>query len=67
MPRDFFSKYHLIEDCDLLLVMGTALAVAPFNTLINSAPKRTPKVLINRVNTDDQGFDFTKGDEKLFL
>eukprot|EP00347_Sterkiella_histriomuscorum_P016809 403351771 len=67
MPKDFFKKYQKIQDCDLVLVMGTALAVSPFNTLVSSAPKDIPKVLINRENTVEHGYDFTKGDDKLFL
>jgi len=40
--------------CDLLLVLGTSLAVAPFNQLI-SCPERTcPRVLVNR---DEVGTD----------
>ncbi|CDW88506.1 nad-dependent deacetylase sirtuin-2 [Stylonychia lemnae] len=67
MPSDFFKKSQMISSCDLLLIMGTALAVSPFNSLVSSAPKNTPKVLINRENLAQYGFDFLKDDDKLFL
>jgi len=34
--------------CDLLLVMGTSLAVAPFSSLVNKTADEVPRVLINR-------------------
>lgn len=34
--------------CDLLLIMGTSLAVNPFATLINKVKKTVPRVLLNR-------------------
>jgi len=56
----------LVESCDLMLVMGTALMVSPFNTLVEMAPHGTPQVLINRENTVPV-YDFTKGFYRLFL
>ena len=56
----------LVESCDLMLVMGTALMVAPFNMLVEMSPDFTPQVLINRENTVPV-YDFTKGLYRLFL
>ena len=49
--------------------MGTALAVSPFNMLVNRVPQGCPKVLMNMNNTKDTGgFDFTeKNTRKLFV
>jgi NAD-dependent deacetylase sirtuin 2 len=58
---------NLINSCDLLIVIGTALAVSPFNLLVERCPKDVKQVLINRENTVAHGFDFEKGDNKLFL
>ena len=44
------------DGCDLIIVMGTALAVAPFNNIIFQS--ECPKVLINLENTQNNGFDF---------
>lgn len=57
------------EKCDLLIVIGTALAVAPFNKIIHSVKDDCPKVLINLENTITKGFDFDSEDkpERLFL
>jgi len=41
LERDF-------PNCDLLLVLGTSLAVAPFNQLIAEVPKACARVLVNR-------------------
>lgn len=42
---------HMKQDfpkCDLLLVLGTSLAVQPFANLMNEPPSECPRVLINR-------------------
>lgn len=45
---------------DLLLVMGTALAVSPFNMIPHLVDDKTPRVLFNLDNTDKTGgIDFT--------
>ena len=49
LPPNFFSSAS--EDlarCDLLLVVGTSLAVAPFNDLIHKAREDCVRVLVNR-------------------
>ena len=50
-----------------MIVIGTALAVSPFNLLVNDAPKYAHQVLINRENTSATGFDFTRGKNRLFI
>ena len=41
-----------LKECDLLLVVGTALAVSPFNMIPSMLPANKPKVLFNMNNTD---------------
>jgi len=68
LPPDFFVKKDAIKTADLVIVMGTALAVAPFNSLIEMAPKHVPKVLINRENTKKySGYDFEDTPGRNFL
>ncbi len=72
LPDEFFDavKSENLMATDLLLVIGTALAVSPFNSIPRSISiqKDVPKVLINMQNTDmTGGYDFTKGDDKLFI
>jgi NAD-dependent histone deacetylase SIR2 len=31
LPKEFFDKLNAVKDCDLVIVIGTALAVSPFN------------------------------------
>lgn len=65
LPVDFFSKSFLIEDTDLVVVMGTSLAVFPFANLISLIHKSVPIVLINRENSlhaSRENFLFIKGD-----
>lgn len=62
----------LFEDggCDLMIVIGTALAVMPFNMAVYAADIECPKVLINLENTNENGFDFEDPvdyPERLFL
>ena len=50
-----------LKQCDLLIVMGTALAVSPFNMIPDIIPKEVPKVLFNMENTNKtSSHDFTK-------
>jgi NAD-dependent SIR2 family protein deacetylase len=56
-----------VKECDLMIVMGTALAVSPFNMLVLETPKNCHQVLINRENTIEAGFNFEKGNNRLFL
>lgn len=41
LPKDFFVKIEKVEECDLMIVMGTALAVSPFNSLVEMVEKGT--------------------------
>ena len=58
-----------MNECDLLIVMGTALAVSPFNQIVRIVGADKPKVLFNMDNTKETGgFDFCDGnDRKLFV
>ena len=56
--RPTFMQYvhrKAVEKVDLLIVMGTSLAVGPFNKLPGLVRDEVPKVLINMVNTGDSG------------
>ena len=46
------KKKYQDGGCDLMIVIGTALAVSPFNTTVNRAKDGCPKVLFNLENTD---------------
>ena len=49
LPARFFElKDADLAQCDMLIVMGTSLAVAPFNKLIERVGLNTPRLLINR-------------------
>mmetsp|Transcript_14658 Transcript_14658/g.24974 ORF Transcript_14658/g.24974 Transcript_14658/m.24974 type:complete len:151 (+) Transcript_14658:787-1239(+) len=56
--------------CDLMLVIGTALAVFPFCSSPTFVPDGCPTVLINLNNTEASHYDFTDAYEhpnRLFL
>ena len=57
---DARDQTPLFEDggCDLVIVIGTALAVNPFASAILEAHVECPKVLINLENTAENGYDF---------
>ena len=66
------KKKLLFEDggCDLMIIIGTALAVFPFNSCVYEAEKGTPTVLINMENLENNDFDFEdlyKFPERLLL
>jgi NAD-dependent SIR2 family protein deacetylase len=46
------QKFNLSPP-DLVLIMGTALAVSPFNSIPAFMPKTIPKVLFNMTNVKD--------------
>jgi NAD-dependent SIR2 family protein deacetylase len=60
LPHSFLEILMGLEaaEPDLLIVIGTALAVAPFNQVVNILEKKCPAVLINLENTDAQGYQF---------
>jgi len=47
---------------DLLIVIGTSLAVGPFNMTVDIVGD-CPKVLINMENTNCSGYDFDNAEE----
>ncbi|GMH46977.1 hypothetical protein TrRE_jg454 [Triparma retinervis] len=51
MPRPVQEQMKLglpdLKSCDLLLVMGTSLAVQPFASFIDAVPRSTPRVFFN--------------------
>ncbi|KAJ3015846.1 NAD-dependent protein deacetylase sirtuin-2 [Thoreauomyces humboldtii] len=58
VPVDFRS-------CDLAIVMGTSLSVAPFNSLVDRVPGKVPRLLVNNEMAGlaapgrNSSFDFT--------
>ena len=46
--------------CDLMIVIGTALAVGPFNTSVNCITSSTPCILFNMESSipRENGYDF---------
>ena len=51
MPKRVQEQIKLdmpdLRKCDLLLVLGTSLAVQPFASFIDSVPRSTPRVFVN--------------------
>ena len=69
LPADFIPSMQKAKECDLLIVIGTALAVSPFNLTVQSVPHNVPKVLFNMNNTNTTSpYDFDKPHEnKIFV
>ena len=56
LPRRFFSAaHHDFKECDLVLVFGTSLAVAPFNNIVGKAGNHVPRVFINKTKPGATG------------
>ncbi|KAK4184590.1 NAD-dependent protein deacetylase hst2-1, partial [Podospora australis] len=64
LPKAFFEKRDLVEDADLVLVLGTSLQVHPFAGLPNLAPERVPRVLFNMERVGSLG---SQADDVLVL
>ncbi|WFD33621.1 Sir2 histone deacetylase Hst2 [Malassezia cuniculi] len=47
LPDRFFERLRDFYNADLLLVMGTSLAVQPFASLVGEVPKTCPRALFN--------------------
>ncbi len=57
LPARFWDSYGAdFEACDLLIVMGTSLAVAPFNGLVAKPKRGTPRMFINKTKPGSVGF-----------
>ena len=71
LPHEFLKimMEGTMKQADLLIVIGTALAVSPFNALVGMVSASCPKVLMNLENTKDTGgYDFLEpGTTKLFI
>ena len=72
LPDKFYKAQEDLKTTkiDLLIVIGTSLAVSPFNMLVHKIPEDCPKVLINLTNTAENHFDFDNAEmfpERLLL
>ena len=62
--REDFTKAEMVikntvdddAGCDLMIIIGTAMAVAPFKSIVRWVDESVPKVLINM--TKIQAYDF---------
>ena len=70
LPDEFFQALNMLknEKIDLLIVAGTALAVAPFNKIVELLPESVPKVLFNMNDVfETAGYYFDKPDQNRIL
>ncbi|KAF4694230.1 Sir2 histone deacetylase Hst2 [Perkinsus olseni] len=58
LPRRFHTLMETdFDNCDLLIIMGTSLKVAPFNRLVSNVPDTTVRLLVNREKQPGAGSD----------
>ena len=62
MPADFYVKTAQdLPDCDLLIIMGTSLTVAPANSLVYRIPPTALRMVMNNEPVGQQlGIDYSK-------
>ena len=49
LPSDFWTKASTdFPTCDLLIVLGTSLTVAPFNSLVTKPGRSVPRVYVSK-------------------
>ncbi|KAF7731605.1 NAD-dependent protein deacetylase sirtuin-2 [Apophysomyces ossiformis] len=63
LPKRFYDRIEDFESADLLIILGTSLAVQPFASLVDEVPDHVPRLLINKElvgvhRSPDVGFDF---------
>ncbi|KAK8814172.1 hypothetical protein WA158_008034 [Blastocystis sp. Blastoise] len=61
VKQDYLGKWQQdMENCDLVIIIGTSLEVEPISTLVNSIPLNTLRLLINKeaVEPFKSNFDF---------
>ncbi|EGW32451.1 uncharacterized protein SPAPADRAFT_61518 [Spathaspora passalidarum NRRL Y-27907] len=58
LPKLFHDRInHDIQQCDLLISIGTSLKVAPVADIVDKLPQTTPQILINKDPIDHCNFD----------
>lgn len=60
--EDLPQKFHDsikddVEECDLLICIGTSLKVAPVSEIVNMVPAEVPQILINKDLVEHSEFD----------
>lgn len=55
LPKAFFDNYDAPKKADLVIVMGTSLAVRPFAELPGLAKEGGPRLLLNNERVGDFG------------
>ena len=68
LPEVFFENVpNDVKDIDLLLILGTSLAVAPANSLVTRIPRSSMRVLMNREPVGrNLGLDYESKDRDYF-
>lgn len=69
LPAKFINTFMEVQQSkpDLTIVIGTALAVGPYNNLVEVGGDDIPKVLINLQPTEFHNFQDPKHPNRLFL
>ena len=58
LPEEFYrTSAQDLDQCDLLIIIGTSLKVAPFNSLVSDVEDTVPRLLINLEPAVGTGFD----------
>lgn len=47
LPREFFDNIDLVQNADLVIILGTSLSVHPFASLPQQVNDKVPRLLIN--------------------
>ncbi len=58
LPKKFHDSIKLdVQECDLLICIGTSLKVAPVSEIVNMVPAEVPQILINKDLVEHAEFD----------
>lgn len=68
LPSSFFAGRQLLKEAELLVIVGTSLAVYPFAGLASSVKESVPRVLINMMPVSlDFKFGLEEGNRDVFI
>jgi len=68
LPDKFFETADpdALENCDLLIIIGTSLGVSPANFIPHFIPKHCPRLLINREPVGGDDYEWVEDEDRIY-
>jgi len=69
LPAKFFEisqNSDALDNCDLLIIIGTSLAVWPANRIPHNVPDHCPRLLINREPVGGDDYEWVEDEDRIY-